>query len=97
MTTSLTMGAITGRDDLKNHAGDAAYIGMGAGIAGALTKDFFAKSIEAAILTRIDLLPTPLTYAATYPGDIVGVTLLGANTLICNGKKIPISGGRCEF
>lgn len=97
VTTSLLLGAITGNDTLKNNAGDAGYIGMGAGIGGAFTEAFFAASIEEALLTRIDLLPTPLKYMATYPAEVVGITLLATGAFLCNGVKIPVTGGSCAF
>lgn len=97
VTTSLAMAAITGNDTLKNNAGDAAYIGMGAGIGGAFTESFFAGSIEDSILARINLLPSPIDYMMAYPTDVVGATLVTAGVLLCNGKKIPVTGGSCAF
>ena len=61
--TSLAMGVVTNNDKLKNNVGDAVYIGMGSGVAGALTETFFAGPIEDGILGRIYLLPTPLILA----------------------------------
>ncbi|MFA5584894.1 MAG: RHS repeat-associated core domain-containing protein [Bacteriovoracaceae bacterium] len=98
VSSTILLGMVTQNDSFKDNIDDAFYLGAGVGGIVGVGMTLFPNSLDAQIYGRINLIPYPLEYSMTYPGDVVGGALFVGSKLFCGGRELSRLGGEsCGF